>query len=147
MATEVEIKKALGDIVWGGSYHPWDITLLHCVSLYPCPIELANLNTIKTLKKFGYPVGYSDHTLSVVSIPCAAVALGATVIEKHFTLNRYAEGPDHAMSLGPYQFSEMVREIRETEKALGNGVKTISEQEAAMIPRVRKGADGKQPGL
>ncbi len=125
----------------------YDITLLHCVSLYPCPIELANLNCIKTLKEFKVPVGYSDHTLSVVAIPCAAVTLGATVIEKHFTLNRYAEGPDHAMSLGPYQFSEMVREIRETEKALGDGAKTISEQEAAMIPRVRKDKDGKQPGL
>src|SRR5882672_1473329 len=151
MATEVEIEKALSDM-WGEKFNAWgisrwDITLLHCVSLYPCPIELANINAIKKLKTFRYQVGYSDHTLSVVAIPCAAVALGATVIEKHFTLNRYAEGPDHAMSLGPYQFSEMVREIRATELALGDGCKTISEQEAAMIPRVRKGADGKQPGL
>src|SRR5258706_14747738 len=126
----------------------YEITLLHCVSLYPCPIELVNLNCIKTLKELGtVSVGYSDHTLSVIAIPCAAVALGATVVEKHFTLNRYAEGPDHAMSLDPYQFSEMVREIRNTELALGDGTKTISEQEAAMIPRVRKGEDGKQPGL
>ncbi|SRR5258706_14640308 len=132
-----------------GGRRDLDLTLLHCVSLYPCPIELANLKAITTLhENFPYKdIGYSDHTLSVVAIPCAAVALGATVIEKHFTLNRYAEGPDHAMSLDPYQFSEMVREIRNTELALGDGTKTISEQEAAMIPRVRKGEDGKQPGL
>jgi len=149
MASILEISGALPDGFLTGYKIPTPkITLLHCVSLYPCPIELANLKAITTIyERFKLPVGYSDHTLSVVAIPCAAVALGATVIEKHFTLNRYAEGPDHAMSLDPYQFSEMVREIRNTELALGDGTKTISEQEAAMIPRVRKGEDGKQPGL
>ncbi len=151
MATIQEIINVLPPSTFDASLHKiigYNITLLHCVSLYPCPIELANLNCIQTLKQLGkVSVGYSDHTLSVVAIPCAAVALGATVIEKHFTLNRYAEGPDHAMSLGPYQFSEMVREIRNTELALGDGTKNISEQEVAMIPRVRKGNDGKQPGL
>ena len=148
MATTSEIYSAVG---LHGLRGPRDLTLLHCVSLYPCPIELANLKVIKLLYYEFHDerakIGYSDHTLSVVAIPCAAVALGATVIEKHFTLNRYAEGPDHAMSLDPYQFSEMVREIRNTELALGDGTKNISEQEAAMIPRVRKGEDGKQPGL
>ncbi len=149
MASILEIEDALPDGFLTGYKIPTPkITLLHCVSLYPCPIELANLKAITTIYgRFKLPIGYSDHTLSVVAIPCAAVALGAIVIEKHFTLNRYAEGPDHAMSLDPYQFSEMVREIRATELALGDGTKTISEQEAAMIPRVRKGADGKQPGL
>jgi len=146
MATETEIEEAIRVI------HPYaapiDLTLLHCVSLYPCPIELANLKVITTMKdNFFFNIGYSDHTLSVVAIPCAAVALGATVIEKHFTLNRFAKGPDHWMSLDQYQFSEMVREIRETEKALGDGTKIISEKEVAMIPRVRKSEDGKQPGL
>ncbi len=149
MASILEIADALPDGFLTGYQIPTPkITLLHCVSLYPCPIELANLKAITTIyERFKLPIGYSDHTLSVVAIPCAAVALGATVIEKHFTLNRYAEGPDHAMSLDPYQFSEMVREIRKVEKALGDGTKTIREQEAAMIPRIRKSEDGKQPGL
>src|SRR5258706_11813736 len=149
MASILEIEDALPDGFLTGYKIPTPkITLLHCVSLYPCPLELTNLKVITTIyERFRLPVGYSDHTLSVVAIPCAAVALGATVIEKHFTLNRSAKGPDHAMSLSPYQFGGMVREIRKVERALGDGTKTISEQEAAMIPRVRKGDDGKQPGL
>jgi N-acetylneuraminate synthase/N,N'-diacetyllegionaminate synthase len=142
MASEAEIHKAL----------PHDsgfvsIILLHCVSLYPCPIELANLNAITTLKKFGYPVGYSDHTTSVAAIPIAAVALGATIIEKHFTLDKSDKGPDHFMSLNPAELAQMIVSIRSIEKVLGTGTKVISSQEAEMISRVRKGADGRQPGL
>jgi sialic acid synthase SpsE len=142
MASEEEIHKTL----------PHDsgfvsITLLHCVSLYSCPIELANLNAITTLKKFGYPVGYSDHTTSVAAIPIAAVALGATIIEKHFTLDKSDKGPDHFMSLNPAELAQMIVSIRSIEKALGTGTKVISPQESEMISRVRKGPDGKQAGL
>ena len=141
MANSIEIDEAVHS-------HNWkDLTLLHCVSLYPCPLELANLNAIQTLKIFGVPVGYSDHTLHHISVPCAATAFGITVLEKHMTLSKRMMGPDHKMSLNPTQFEEMVIAVREVEKSLGDGSKTISIKEAAMIPRVRKGPDGKQPGL
>jgi sialic acid synthase SpsE len=142
MATEEEIHKAL----------PHDngfvsITLLHCVSLYPCPFEKANLKAIQTLKKFGYPVGYSDHTTSTEQIPAMAVALGATIIEKHFTLDPNQKGPDHHMSLSPAELSWFVNVIREAEAIMGSGDKKPSKEEAEMIPRVRKGPDGIQLGL
>lgn len=141
MTNSIEIDEAV-------TSHNWkDLTLLHCVSLYPCPVELANLNVIQTLKVFGLPVGYSDHTLSPVAIPSAATAFGITVLEKHMTLSKRMFGPDHKMSLSPGKFEEMVTAVRDVEKALGDGSKTLSPQEAAMIPRVRKGSDGKQPGL
>lgn len=142
MATCEEINQALPH---DGGFVP--ITLMHCVSLYPCPFEIANLGAIKTLGKFGCPVGYSDHTMSTEQIPVMAVALGATVIEKHITLNPHQKGPDHRMSLSPHEFGWFVNVIREAEAIMGSGIKVPSKEEAEMIKRVRKGADGVQPGL
>jgi sialic acid synthase SpsE len=90
-----------------------DATLLHCTSAYPAPIEDANLRAMETLRKeFGRPVGLSDHTPGI-TVPIAAAALGATVIEKHLTLSRDLEGPDHKASLEPREFTAMVKAIRE----------------------------------
>lgn len=105
-----------------------DIILLHCVSNYPTKVEDFNLRCIITLKKFGLPVGCSDHSLGF-SIPIVSVALGAKVIEKHITLSRGLKGPDHSFSLVPMEFKIMVDEIRKIEKALGDGVKRPSGEE------------------
>lgn len=113
------------------------LTLLHCTSNYPCPFGEVNLNAMLTLKsEFKRPVGYSDHTVGI-EIPIAAVALGASVIEKHFTLNRNMEGPDHKASLEPMELKEMVRQIRNVEKGLGDGIKRpqCSELETATVAR------------
>jgi sialic acid synthase SpsE len=126
-----------------------EIILMHCVSLYPCPDDLANVAAIKTISDRWIgtiPVGYSDHTIGNIAV-MAAVALGATVIEKHFTLDERDDGPDHHMSADPVAFDIMVQMIRATEVVLGNGRKDPSPEELAMIPRIRKDADGFQPGL
>lgn len=143
-----------------------DLTIMHCVSLYPCPARLANLRRMEALKlmdgnelhdecmeSVDYEIGYSDHTLGCTA-PCTAVALGATVIEKHFTLDRQDAGPDHHMSLNQEQFAHMVGKIRLTETMIGGSLddfyeveEEISQEEAAMIPRIRKDADGFQLGL
>lgn len=100
-----------------------DITLLHCTTNYPCPLEQVNLRAMVTLRNaFGVPVGYSDHTKGI-EVPISAVALGASVIEKHITLDASMEGPDHAASTEPDEFKAMVDGIRNIEKALGNGEK------------------------
>lgn len=104
------------------------ITLLHCVSAYPCPLCDANLKAIETLKRFSYPVGYSDHTLGIEAV-LAATALGATVIEKHLTLDRNMDGCDHKISLEPKEFKEMVEKIHNIEIALGDGVKKPQKSE------------------
>lgn len=106
-----------------------DIILLHCTTSYPCSFDEVNLNAMYTLKNaFHYPVGYSDHTIGI-EVPIAAVAMGAKVIEKHFTLDRSMEGPDQVASTEPGEFKEMVKGIRNVEKAMGNGLKqmTLSE--------------------
>lgn len=110
-------------------YGASDITLLHCTSNYPCAFENVNLNAMKTIQdKFGLPVGYSDHTLgSTVSV--AAVAMGAVVIEKHFTLDKNMEGPDHIASLEPRELQQFVKDIRNVCIALGNGNKCLSDDE------------------
>ncbi len=106
-----------------------DITLLHCTTEYPAPYEDVNLKAMDTMKEaFGLPVGYSDHTKGI-EIPIAAVARGACVIEKHFTLDRNMEGPDHKASLEPQELSEMVRTIRNVEQAIGDGIKRVSASE------------------
>ncbi|MDP4128164.1 MAG: N-acetylneuraminate synthase family protein, partial [Bacillota bacterium] len=105
------------------------ITLLHCNTQYPTPFEDTNIKAMLTLKKqFGVEVGYSDHTLGIEA-PIAAVALGATVIEKHFTLDKSMVGPDHKASLDPLELKAMVRSIRNIELALGDGIKRVSKSE------------------
>lgn len=114
------------------------ITLLHCNTQYPTPIEDVNLNAILTLKdRYNCDVGYSDHTLGI-EVPIAAVALGATVIEKHFTLSSNMEGPDHRASLEPKEFKSMVSAIRNIEKALGTGNKVASPSETENKDIARK---------
>ena len=99
------------------------LTLLHCTSRYPTPMEDVNLRAMDTLQgAFGLPAGYSDHTQGLL-VPVAASARGATVIEKHFTLDRELPGPDHRASLEPHELVEMVEQIRSTSQALGNGRK------------------------
>lgn len=114
------------------------ITLLHCTTQYPAPYPEVNLNAMRTLQKeFGFEVGYSDHTKGT-EVPIAAVAMGATVIEKHFTLDRNMEGPDHKASLEPDELAAMVRAIRNIELAMGTGGKKPSESEKKNIVIARK---------
>ncbi|MBE5959646.1 MAG: N-acetylneuraminate synthase [Lachnospiraceae bacterium] len=115
-----------------------DIKLLHCNTEYPTPYEDVNLNAMKTIREeYGLEVGYSDHTRGI-EIPVAAVAMGATIIEKHFTLDRNMEGPDHKASLEPDELKAMVESVRHVEKALGNGVKEPSVSEKKNINVARK---------
>lgn len=115
-----------------------DITLLHCTTNYPCPIDEVNLKAITTLQKtFNLNVGYSDHTKGIL-IPIAAVSLGAKVIEKHFTLDCKMEGPDHIASTEPKEFNKMVKQIRDVEIALGNGLKVPNKSELEISKVVLK---------
>ena len=114
------------------------ITILHCNTEYPTPYEDVNLKAMLELQeKYQVKVGYSDHTRGI-EVPIAAVALGATVIEKHFTLDRNMTGPDHKASLEPEELKAMVSAIRHIELALGNGHKTVSPSEQKNIPIARK---------
>ncbi len=114
------------------------ITLLHCVTDYPVDYQFANLKCIKTLsKQFKLPVGYSDHTPGVIA-PIIAVSFGAKMIEKHFTLNKRMPGPDHKASLEPHEFSQMVKNIRNYEIMIGDGVKKIEKCEKKNIKIARK---------
>lgn len=101
-----------------------DVTLLHCTSSYPCRLEDVNLKAMEWLKGLGCPVGFSDHT-SGITAAIAAVALGAVMIEKHLTLDRNADGPDHKSSITPKEFRAMRLAITEVEAALGDGVKRV----------------------
>ena len=115
-----------------------DITLLHCTTEYPAPYDSVNLNAMLTLQnEFAFKVGYSDHT-NGIEIPVAAVAMGATVIEKHFTLDKNMEGPDHKASLEPDELKQMVQSIRNVEAALGDGTKQPSDVEKKNIAIARK---------
>lgn len=137
MATLQEVEDAVGVLTRFGTPRR-QITLLHCTTEYPAPKNEINLSAMRTLgEHFGLPVGYSDHTQGI-EIPVAAVALGATVIEKHFTLDRTMEGPDHRASLEPDELREMVAQIRHVESALGDGVKEPAESEKKNIPIARK---------
>lgn len=105
------------------------ITLLHCTSNYPTNYDDVNLNAMITMKNaFKLPVGYSDHTIGI-EIPIAAAALGAAIIEKHFTLDKNMEGPDHKASLNPNELKQMVSSIRNIERALGDGIKKCNKNE------------------
>ena len=115
-----------------------DITVLHCNTEYPTPYTDVNLKAMLTLKdRLNLKVGYSDHTMGI-EVPIAAVAMGATVIEKHFTLDKSMDGPDHKASLEPEELRAMISAIRNTEKALGDGQKTPSCSEKKNISIVRK---------
>lgn len=115
-----------------------DITLLHCNTQYPTPMEDVNLNAMHSLRRqFHLPAGYSDHTEGI-EVPIAAAALGAVVIEKHFTLDKTMEGPDQAASLSPEELTAMVRAIRNIENALGSGEKGVTPSEMANRAVARK---------
>jgi len=114
------------------------IALLHCSINYPPDFKDLNLNAIKTLKlSFQVPIGYSDHTMST-TIPAVAVALGACIIEKHFTLNRKLKGPDHKFALEPNELKQMVKNIRETELSLGSSIKKLTESEKNLYELARR---------
>ncbi|MGH8048873.1 MAG: N-acetylneuraminate synthase [Chthoniobacterales bacterium] len=156
MAELAEIEEALGAIVFGrrrvapsgraALRDAWreirgalpGVTLLHCTTEYPCPDEDANVKAVATMGDyFGLPVGFSDHTAGW-EIPLAAVAAGAVLVEKHFTLDRAAKGPDHAASLEPREFETMVKAIRRVEVALGTGEKIPQPSEIKNRPIARK---------
>lgn len=137
MADLKEVKRALDVLISGGTKRE-NITILHCNTEYPTPYEDVNLKAMITLKKeLKVNTGYSDHTLGI-EIPIAAAALGASVIEKHFTLDKSMQGPDHKASLNPEELKEMTRAIRNIERALGNGIKRPSLSELKNIRIVRK---------
>ena len=127
-----EVKRAL-EVLEG-----CEVVVLHCNTEYPTPFEDVNLNAMLAMKKeLGVQVGYSDHSMGI-EVPIAAVALGATIIEKHFSLSRDMEGPDHVASLEPNELREMITSIRNIEKALGDGVKKPSASEKKNIEIARK---------
>jgi N-acetylneuraminate synthase/N,N'-diacetyllegionaminate synthase len=135
MATLNEIREAVNTIKKERNNK---IILLHCTTNYPCPLEEVNLRAMLTLKKeFNLPIGYSDHTFGIL-VPIMAVAMGAKIIEKHFTLDKNLPGPDHKASLEPKELKEMVESIRNVEKALGNGIKRPTKNEEKIKSFVRK---------
>lgn len=137
MSTLAEIENALHVLTTHGTDKN-NITVLQCNTEYPTPLCDANLNAMLTIKKtWGVAVGYSDHTLGI-EVSIAAAALGARVIEKHFTLDSTMPGPDHKASLNPDELKAMVKAIRNIELALGDGKKTISQSEAKNRQAARK---------
>ena len=138
MANLEEIEKSVNVLISNGTKKNL-ITVLHCNTEYPTPMKDVNLKAMLTMKeKLGLSIGYSDHTLGI-EVPIAAVAMGAEVIEKHFTLDRNMKGPDHKASLEPHELKEMVKSIRNIEKAIsGNGIKEASSSEKKNIHIARK---------
>lgn len=135
MSTLNEVREAVQVLKSNGSS---DVTVLHCNTEYPTPYADVNLRAMLTLKeKLNVSTGYSDHTQGI-EIPIAAAAMGAVVIEKHFTLDKNMEGPDHKASLEPHELVAMIRAIRNIESALGDGQKEPSESEKRNIGIVRK---------
>ncbi len=145
MADLGEIEDAL-DVLEGPGTSREKITILHCNTEYPTPMEDVNLLAMKTIQSAfpGVNVGYSDHTVGI-EVPIAAAALGARVIEKHFTLDRNMEGPDHRASLEPEALKAMVSGIRNIEKALGTGIKKPSPSEQKNVTVVRKSIVASKP--
>jgi len=136
MSTLGEVEEAVKTMINVNS--SLSLVLLHCVSNYPAKYEDVNLRAMLTLKEaFKLPVGYSDHTLGI-EIAIAAVALGAKVIEKHFTLDRGLPGPDHKASLEPDELKKMVKAIRNVEKALGSGIKKPAQSELKVMKVARR---------
>jgi N,N'-diacetyllegionaminate synthase len=137
MSTIEDIKASMNILVNHGTEKK-KITILHCNTQYPTPMNDVNLLAMQAIaKETGVKVGYSDHTLGI-EIPIAAVALGAAVIEKHFTLDRNMEGPDHKASLEPHELKAMVKAIRNIEEALGSSEKIVSGSECENRKIVRK---------
>lgn len=138
MCTEIEIKEAV-EVLAAEGLSKENISILHCNTEYPTPMKDVNLKAMLSIKSdFDVEVGYSDHTLGI-EVPIAAVALGAKIIEKHFTLDRTLPGPDHIASLEPEELKDMVKAIRNIELAIsGNGVKAPSESELKNISIARK---------
>lgn len=137
MSSMADIERALNVLTSSGIKQK-DITVLHCNTEYPTPAEDVNLRALQSIATaFRVKVGYSDHTQGIV-IPIASVAIGATIIEKHFTLDQSMEGPDHKASLDPVELKEMVRSIRYLTKALGDGIKRPSKSELKNIVVARK---------
>lgn len=137
MSDICEVECALDVLIKSGT-NKHEITVLHATTEYPCPLSEVNLHAMNTLAaKFGVSVGYSDHTQGI-EVPIAAVALGASVIEKHFTLDRSMEGPDHKSSLEPNELKLMVQYIRNVEQALGDGIKRPTKSELNNIAVARK---------
>lgn len=137
MATLGEIEAAIDALERAGTPRA-NITVLHCTTEYPTPMAEVNLSAMQSIgKAFGVAVGYSDHTPGI-EVAVAAVALGAMVIEKHFTLNRNLTGPDHKASLEPDELKAMVAAIRNIEAALGDGIKRLTPSEARNKPVARK---------
>jgi N,N'-diacetyllegionaminate synthase len=137
MSTIPEIRDALDCLESSGTTRK-NISLLHCTTEYPAPYDEVNLNAISTLKnEFGLTVGYSDHTKGI-EISLAAAAMGANIIEKHFTMDRTMKGPDHISSLEPGELSKMVASIRNIEMAMGDGFKRPAASEIKNIAVARK---------
>lgn len=142
MCTLGEVEEAVQTLRDSGAT---DITLLHCVTEYPAPFTEINLRAMHTMRTaFGLPVGYSDHSPGT-EIAIAATALGAVVIEKHFTLDRNLPGPDHAASLEPAELKQMVISIRHVQEALGNGIKAPAKCEIPNVSVARKSVVASRP--
>jgi N,N'-diacetyllegionaminate synthase len=137
MATMEEIGATINALEQAGTMRA-NITVLHCTTEYPAPLNEVNLRAMQSIQKaFGVAVGYSDHT-SGIEVAIAAVAMGATVIEKHFTMDCNLLGPDHKASLEPGELKAMVTAIRNIEIALGNGIKRVTPSEVKNKPAARK---------
>ena len=142
MATLAQVAMAYDTLIAAGA--PM-VSLLHCTTNYPCPKNEVNLRAMQTMKEaFKCPVGYSDHTMGT-EIPIAAVAMGAEIIEKHFTLDRNMDGPDHKASLEPHELKYMVDCIRNIEVALGDGIKRPNPSEVEISKVVLKSIVAKVP--
>jgi len=136
MSTLGEVEESVNELKLHGLNGK--IIILQCISEYPAPVKDINLRAMKTMEiAFGCPVGFSDHTPGIGASPWA-VAAGACVVEKHFTLDRKMEGPDHRASIEPSELKELVRTIRDVEVALGDGIKRVMPSETANKPRMQK---------
>lgn len=136
---QIQYSKSLIEKTWKNLGIKQELALLHCVSSYPTPVEQANLKAISTLKEnFNCTIGYSDHTLGTEAV-CIAAAMGARIIEKHFTLDKnHSSFRDHQLSADPKDMAEIVRRIREIESYLGSGAKVAQENEAKALENMRR---------
>lgn len=142
MSTLGDVEKAYNTLMESGAK---EVALLHCTTNYPCPYNEVNLQAMQALKvAFKCQVGYSDHTMGI-EVPIAAVAMGAEIIEKHFTLDKNMEGPDHKASLDPQELKQMVLSIRNIEKAMGDGIKRPNASEQKNAEVVLKRIIAKEP--